>query len=137
MGDGRLRNLSVSGHLDPNYEYRWINADPGRVHALTVNDDWDVVTYAMTGETPSEKDKGAGSGIERIADKATGNRTILVRKPREYYTADKAKEQAQLDEFDAALKRGESKDPNSLQASDPAKTYVPRGGIVIQDGRKG
>lgn len=137
MSDGRLRNLTVSGNLDPNYVYRWINDDPGRIHALTVNDDYDLVTYAMTGETPAEKDKGVGSAIERIADKATGKRTILVRKPRDYYLADKAKEQSSLDEFDAAIKRGESKDPNSLQASDPSKTYVPRGGIVVQDGRKG
>lgn len=127
---GRLRNLDVE-NKDPSYEYRWINDDPGRVHKLTVQDDWDVVT--ADGPT-HDKDKGVGSGIERIVDKATGKRAILVRKLKEYYVADKAKEQAQLDDIDRQLKKGAAMSPEGL--SGPA-SYVPSGGISIRDGRKG
>ena len=28
---------------DPNYEYRWINDDKGRLQAMTQQDDWDFV----------------------------------------------------------------------------------------------
>lgn len=135
-GDGRLRNLAINGKVDPNYVYRWVNDDPGRIHALTVTDDYDVVTTEMTGER-AEKDKGTGSNVERVVDKVTGKRAILLRKPREYYVADKAKEQASIDELDSAIKSGVSSAPNSLQASEPGKAYVPQGGIVVQDGRRG
>lgn len=132
---GRNRSLAIEGDLDPRYEYRWINDSPGRVHNLTVRDDWDLVTAEMLGYR-SEKDKGAGLGVERIANKSDGMRTILVRKPRDYYIEDKAKEQALIDESDAAMKRGESKSPEALRPGvDTA--YVPAGGIRIEDGRRG
>lgn len=137
IGIGRLRNLAVDeSKLDPDYVYRWINDDPGRVQSLTVRDDWDVVTTEALGERDA-KDKGVGSNVERVVDKVTGKRAVLVRKPRDYYYADKAKEQGLIDEMDAALKRGESRAEGSLQAMEPSKAYVPRGGISIQDGRRG
>lgn len=136
IGTGRLRNLAINGDLDPRYTYRWINDDPGRVHALTVNDDWDVVTHEQINDRDA-KDKGTGSGVERIVDKVTGKRAILVRKPLEYYQADKAKEQEALDDLETAIKRGASTSPESLQAQEPGKAYIPQGGIVIKDGRKG
>lgn len=136
MTDGRFRNLAVTGHKDPNYEYRWVNDDPGRIHSLTVLDDWDRVTEDMLGER-HEKDKGVGAGVERVVDKMSGKRAILLRKPKEFYLADKAKEQVQLDELDATLRKGAAVNPESLQAKDPGKVYVPKGGIVIDDGRRG
>lgn len=132
MGDGRLSNLTVHGQKDPNYEYRWINDEPGRVHKLTVLDDWDVVSAEEIGET-SPKDKQVGTGVERIVDRASGKRAILVRKPKEFYVADKRKEQALLDATDAALKAGKPLSPEGLGG---AHAYVPSGGIRIDDGRK-
>lgn len=132
----RMRNLSVDGDMDSAYEYRWINDTPGRVHNLTVRDDWDVVTSEMLGAR-HEKDKGVGSGVERIVDKGTGGKAILVRKLRDYYVKDKAKEQAFIDETDAAMKRGEVRSPEGLRESEAVASYVPQGGINIQDGRRG
>lgn len=134
LGFGRLSPLAVHGQKDPNYVYRWINDEPGRVHRLTELDDWDVVTAAQLGAESNEKDRAVGSGVERIVDRATGKRAILVRKPKEFYLADKLKEQGLIDETDAALKRGRPMSPEAL--SGPA-AYIPEGGISIRDGRKG
>ena len=137
MGDGRLRNLAVTGHMDPNFEYRWINDDPGRVHNLTKRDDWDVVTDDQLGER-HEKDRGVGSGVERVVDRVTGKRAILVRKPKDYFVEDRAKAQRRVDEIDQMIKRGHvpagTGDQQPLQPGSNA--YVPAGGIVIQDGRR-
>lgn len=137
MGDGRLKNLAVEGTMDSAFEYRWINDDPGRVYNLTVRDDWDVVTADQLG-AKHEKDRGVGTGIERIVDKGTGKRAVLVRKPKDYYEVDRAKAQAQLDELDKALRRGDV--PASDAGGEPRRmgvnAYVPAGGISIQDGRR-
>lgn len=131
MGVGRLRNLAITGKTDPNYVYRWINDDPGRVYQLTTADDWDVVNSGDL--EPNAKDKGVGSQVERIADKSTGKRTILVRKLRKYYDADKAKEQAAVDEIEGAIKRGGAGGAEGLAAKEGSKAYVPQGGIVIDN----
>lgn len=132
MGLGRGRNLAIMGDLDPRYTYRWINDDPGRVFNLTKNDDWDLVTEGDLGERDA-KDKGTGTTVERIVDKVTGKRAVLVRKLKDYYANDKQKEQAVIDDREAALKRGQSTSPEGL--SGPS-AYVPQGGIVITDGRR-
>jgi len=134
LGVGRMRNLAINGKLDPDFEYRWVNDKPGRVQMLTVDDDWDVVTTEMLGNRDA-KDKGVGSTVERVVDKTNGTRAVLVRKRKEFYNADKAKEQTLVDETQAGLARGQSSTAGTLQASEPDKSYVPRGGIVIDANR--
>lgn len=129
MGTGRLRNLAVTGHLDPNYEYRFVNDDPGRLYQLTQQDDWDVVNGSDL--EPDAKDKGGGTPVERVVDKRTGKRAVLVRKRKDYYLADKAKEQASIDETEKSLKQGATPGGNGLVAQEGAKAYVPPGGITI------
>lgn len=137
MGDGRLRNLAVEGTMDPNYVYRWINAEPGRVHNLTRRDDWDVVTESDLG-VRTGKDAQIGLGVERIVDKKDGQKAILVRKPKDYYVEDRVKAQRHLDELDNLIKRGEV--PAAGGDVEPRRNgvnaYVPAGGISIQDGRR-
>lgn len=137
MGDGRLRNLAVVGTLDPNYVYRWINDEPGRVHNLTKMDDWDTVTEIDLGAR-GDKDRQVGSVVERIADKSTGRRCILVRKPRDYHVEDRLKAQRRVDEIDAMVKRGDVQagSPDVEPRRNGVNAYVPAGGINIQDGRK-
>lgn len=132
LGLSRLGVLNVA-NKDKDYEYRWVNDEPGRIMALTQQDDWDIVTTDMVGER-SDKDRGVGQNVERVVDRATGKRAVLVRKLKTYYAEDKAKEQASLDELDAAIKRGQSSSPEGLHGP---HAYVPAGGIVIDDGRKG
>lgn len=136
MDDGRLRNLAVTGSLDPNYEYRWINDEPGRVHNLTKQDDWDIVTDEMLGER-HEKDRGVGSGVERVVDRVTGKRAFLVRKPKEYFISDRAKAQRRVDEMDQMIKQGHVPAKDGQETLRPgSNAYVPAGGISIQDGRR-
>jgi len=139
MGDGRLKNLAVVGEMDPNYVYRWINADPGNVHNRTVRDDWDVVSEEMLGNR-HEKDKGVGSGVERVVDRGSGSRAILVRKRKDYYLEDRAKAQARQDEVDAMIRRGDVPQINGVSSGETLRpgvnSYVPAGGISIQDGRR-
>jgi len=134
MGVGRLRRISVdTSKFDPKYTYRVINDDPGRVHALTKQDDWDIVTNAEMGERDS-KESGVGSGVEFVVDKSSGRRGVLVKKLKEYYDSDKAKEQAVVTESVAALKRGEHRGSEALNGP---TAYVPEGGISIREGGRG
>lgn len=137
MGDGRLRNLAVDGVMDENYVYRWINAEPGRVHNLTKRDDWDLVTENDLG-IRGAKDAQVGLGVERVVDRKEGMRAILVRKPKDYYVEDRTKAQKRLDDLDNLIKRGEV--PAAGADVEPRKigvnAYVPAGGITIQDGRR-
>lgn len=138
MGDGRLRNLAIAGTLDDRYTYRWVNDDPGRIYKLNTLDDWDPVTTDELGER-HDKDKGVGSNVERVVDRTTGRKAVLMRKLKEFYTADKAKEQTSIDGIDAALRTGQVRAPAGISSEsvEMNKMYVPAGGISISDGRKG
>lgn len=125
MTDNRLRNLAIAGKLDPEYTYRFINDEPGRVHKLTVLDDWDVVNSSDLETNP--KDKGVGSQVERVVDRRSGQRAILVRKRKDFYEADKAKEQAQIDDIERSIKQGAAPGSEALREGG----YVPQGGIRI------
>ena len=130
--------LSVPGAtLDPNYYYRWVDDHPGRIQALTSQDDYDPVTYADLGIAPTDADSNPGATVTRVADKPTGRKTMLLRKRKDWHDADKAKEQIQNDQTDNALRRG------LVPASDGGQhglsgehAYIPEGGIRIDDGRR-
>lgn len=137
LGAGRMRNLDVVGDKDPNFEYRWVNDEPGRMYQLTQADDWEVVKLGDLGEAHA-KDKGVGTGIERVIDKRTGKRAVLLRKPKDYYVSDKAKEQAVIDDTEKSIKRGQITTANGVAGetlSGPA-AYVPAGGISMQVGSR-
>ncbi len=135
IGPGRGRNLAVTGRLDERYTYRWVNDEPGRMFSLTERDDWERVTASMLGEN-HPKDKGVGDTVERIVDRQTGKRSILLRKLKDYYVEDKAKEQALIDDTEAAIKRGNT--PTGGAAGGEAlagpNAYVPTTGITITPG---
>lgn len=136
MGLNRLNVLDVAAELkDPNYTYRWINDTPGRVQQLTQQDDWDVVKESEFNQR-SDKEKSVGDNMERVVDKTTGARAILVKKRKDYYEEDKALAQRSLDAIDESIKRGQATSSEGLSGPN---AYVPGGasGIVIQDGRKG
>lgn len=133
LGMSRHTKLAVdTSKFDPKYTYRIINDDPGRIHALTVQDDWDIVTNGQMGER-SDKEKGAGSNVEFIVD-GRGKKAVLVRKLKEYYEEDKAKEQARINDAMKEIKRGKHQGPEALQGP---HAYVPQGGISINDGGRG
>ena len=131
---GRNQKLSLdTDRLDDNYVYRWVNDMPGRVQALTKQDDWDVVSAEEIGE--DVRDKGVGTNVERIVSATDGTKAVLLRKPRDYYEEDKAKEQASIREMEQAMERGEAKDSSGQAAPSVEQAYTPAGGgISISSG---
>lgn len=124
-GMGAERNLKLAiPDKDPNYEYRWVNNRPGRVHQLTKNDDWDVA--------PEMNGPGLGTVGERTVDKTTGEQAILLRKPKELYDEDQREKEKLLKARDETMRRGALPDPAG--ADGDKSTYVP-GGRNIVNGR--
>lgn len=113
------------------YAYRWINDEGNRLHALTVQDDWEVVPD----RDGAIKADGIGMGTEVAADAGTGPkgpmRAVLVRKLKQYHTDDQSAQQRRIDELEASLKSGAV--PG---AGDTTGSYVPRDGITIGHGGK-
>lgn len=138
-GPGRSRKLHVPDSVkEPGYVYRWVNDEPGRVHAKTVEDDWDFVdSKPITSGSAEGADKNSGLGtrIERIVGQTDGGQPLkafLMRKPVEFHDADKMREQRDIDERVAGIKRGQA----PTQAGDNGKyAYVPTGGIKLDEGR--
>jgi hypothetical protein len=127
-GSGPTLNMKLhvpEESKDPNFVYRWVNDKPGRVQQLTTQDDWDkapIVTAQNAGE---------GTVETRVTDRTAGDRAVLLRKPREYFEADKAEQQAQLDATDEAMRRGAAQSHEGLSGSE---AYVP-GGAKGREGR--
>src|SRR6185295_4217371 len=125
LGPERNLKMHVPGHdIDPNWVYRYANDRPGRIHQLTVDDDWE----------PAPNQRGAagheaaiGTGTERVVDKYTGERAILLRKPRKYHEADEAAKEQERKKGDATLRRGPLPSPNGAAE----QTYVPGGRNII------
>lgn len=123
MGPERHLKLAIP-NKDPNYEYRWVNNRPGRVHQLTTMDDWDIA--------PEQEGAGLGTVGERTVDKGTGERAILLRKPKEFYDEDQAEKERMLKARDETMRRGPL--PSAEGAGGDGTTYVP-GGRNIVNGR--
>lgn len=106
---------------EANFAYRWVNDRPGRVHQMTKEDDWDVVSTERSDQLTAASE---GSVMNRAVDKTTGEKAVLVRKPRNYFEADRLEKQKPIDEIEKALRRGSA--PSSEGLSGP-ESYVPNG----------
>lgn len=118
-----------------NFEYRYINDTPGRIEAMTEHDDWDLVNdpnKAVKDDSTNE-----GSKVSVVVGKGEyGNaqRAYLARKPKEFYKEDQAEKSKALDRTMAGIKQGV---PQGEAAGDLGQSsYVPSGGINIDDGRR-
>lgn len=127
---GKRRRLAVKGELDrENYEYRWVNDVGNRLHSLTVEDDWEVVPN-RNGELGEQ---GVGSELSKpvgTGERGQSIRSILCRKPIDYYRNDAAEAQRQIDETEASMKRG------ATPGAGNEGTYKPESGIQITHGGK-
>lgn len=121
---GARRRLSVDeSKLDrENFVYRFANDAPGRIHTLTVDDDWEVVTD-RTGELKPDA-TGLGAGVSFHAgtgDAGAPVNAVLLRKPKVYADEDAAAKQRQIDATEESLR--EAKTPGG----DGSGQYVPEG----------
>lgn len=123
-GDQAVAGLKLhvrEDQKDPNFTYRWANDRPGRIHQLTQQDDWDVVSAEDSSALTSASE---GTVMRRSVDKATGEGAVLLRKRKDFYEADQKDKQKPLDERDEILRRGAAPDPEGLAGSE---AYVPGG----------
>ena len=121
---GKRRRLAVNeAALDrENFEYRWVNDDGNRIHTLTVEDDWDVVTQTATTDSHAMgagNQKRVGTGEQGVPVNA-----ILLQKPKRYYDEDDAQKQRRIDASEQALKEKPTREGE----------YAPDGGVIIQRG---
>ena len=110
---------------DDKFEYRWVNDKPGRIHQLTKQDDWDVVST----DRPDQLTAAAeGSVMKRSVDKSTGDSAVLLRKPKDYFEADRREKQRPVDEIEKALRSGPAPSSEGISGSE---AYVPNGRNTI------
>lgn len=134
---GHRRRMAVDmSKLDTtNYEYRWANTDPGRIEALTKQDDWEVVADRQ-GEIKADS-TGQGSEVSIVSgmgDSGAPVRSVLLRKPKKYQDEDRRAKQRRIDEMEAQLRQAST--PGGGATGD--NFYTSENGIRIeQGGRQG
>ena len=130
---GMNQKLSIpEDKKDPRFTYRMVLDVGNRVHDLKAKD-WDMAP----GETAEgdARNMGTGTVIERMGNVRTvpkPERHVLMRKPKEFYEEDKAREQAKIKEHEKAIVRGQAR--NAEGQSEPGM-YIPEGGMKIEHGR--
>lgn len=123
LGADRNLKLHVPEEAkDPNFVYRFIKDNPGRVQQLTQMDDYDLVS-----QTDIES-QSIGTQVRRISNKSDGEGVVLVRKPKEFFEEDKAKEAKRIDATEEAMRRAP---PASSEGLSGSEAYVPGGKNVV------
>lgn len=97
--------LAVEGK-DPNFVYRWVNDDPGRI------DDFQARGYTLV---PADEVKVAdrrvdvassGSSLASlVVDKQTGRKSFLMKQRKEDFLEDQALKQKEVDELESTMYR--------------------------------
>jgi len=107
---------------DKDYEYRWINDVNDRVYSLTQEDDWDLCTRSDPEATDDNK-------YRRQVDTTKNGHPVyayLVRKPKDWYDADKRAKAERLSKAEQALLKSPPTDnPQAAQTM-----YVPGGSSI-------
>lgn len=126
---GRAMRLAVDEtKLDrEKYEYRFVNNDPARLHALTVSDDWEIVpdrNATITGNA----DMGAKASVHAgTTEQGHAQRAVLCRKLKTYYNDDQAQKQRAIDEREASLKSG------AVPGAGKGEVYSPSASSIGRD----
>ena len=126
---GYRQRLGISGELDPNFSYRWVNDDGVRVHRLTHDDDYEVVQDRAGSLRPD----GIGMGSEPaipVGHSADGKplRAVLLRKPKALAEEDAREHQAMIDETEAQIAQ------NNVPGVSSEGQYTPRTPTSIRHG---
>lgn len=117
---GMRRRLPVDeSKLDhANFVYRHANDDPARMRDLTENDDYDPVPEADVG--------GATKFTVGPGENGQMRGTVLLRKPREFWSEDQSKKNAARDRQMEALQAGQAARDESGGGLEQDRAYVPR-----------
>jgi len=108
------------------FAYRWVVDHPGRMYALTVQDDWAVMT--QDGGEVKEDSTDMGNAVSIVvgahAD-GSAKRAYLCRKPREWYDEDKKNDRKAVEETERMLKQGVVPEEGDFN-NNAEGFYVPR-----------
>ena len=130
---GFSQKLSVDeSRKDGRFTYRWVLDSANRMHDLRAKD-WEPAPAETT--AGDLRDMGIGTVVERMGNVKTvpkPEKHVLMRKPREFYEEDKAREAAKIKEQEQAIVRGQAR--NAEGQSEPGM-YIPAGGMKIEHGR--
>jgi hypothetical protein len=106
---------------DPNFHYRWINDEPGRIQKALAGD----YVFVDPEEVGKPSDKEGRVSIHGGVNKDGSSMKIyLLKIPMDYYLEDKQTSQAHLDQIDTAIKGG--------KITPISNSYIPEGGISIK-----
>lgn len=126
---GKRRRLAVEeSTLDrENFVYRFANDENGRLHQLTVNDDWDVVSD-RDGEAKADS---VGIGAEVAAYAGTREngaplRSVLLRKRKDLHEEDEAAKQRRVDDTEAGLRQAAPQEPGMYSPKSSQTTMAVR-----------
>lgn len=112
------------------FRYRFINDEPGRLYAMTQEDDWE---FAPSGEQKmDEQSVTQGDAVSRVVGVHPDGKPMLAyfcRKRRDWYDEDQREKRKTLDEHEQQLQRGASR------AGDAQSDYIPNDGISMSGGR--
>jgi hypothetical protein len=108
---------------DPNYEYRWINDDKGRLESLTQRDDWDFVENDNVAADNRNLNESESRIRRRVGINQAGEPLYAYwcRKYKPWYDEDQRK----LADAASAKRQTLIQTQDSV-GEDPAHTYVPK-----------
>lgn len=135
-GETAGMNLTVpEDRKDPRFTYRWTSEDnlAMRQREATFGGDYEVVDN-HDGSFTDGRNMEEGGTVARLADRQTGSRLVLTRKPKELYDDDQQEKVAKTQEQERAMiARGVAHDAQGLTAEQ--QHYTPS--EVSSAGRKG
>lgn len=129
--NGHYMNLGVDETLiDPNYEYRWINDDRGRLEKRTQQDDWDFVNDPKIHADP--KNVTVDSRVRRVVGTTKNNQPLYAyycRKRKEWCEADRrSKHSARSERRSRMIRNQQDTTADGGLSADPKHTYIPAEG---------
>lgn len=109
--------------LDRNtYKYRWVNDKDNRVQKLT-GEDWDIAP-----EMAAEASDGLGTPQSKVVGKDGGKpfHGVLMRKRKDWFEADQAARNQEIDAVEESIRRGDNHTKESPELAG-GKGYTPNG----------
>lgn len=101
---GGARDILTVHGKDPNYVYRWVRNDEGRVEWFQ-DRGYEVVTGDQHEVGQKTVDSGSQLGSAVTRHGGGGKKLILMRTPKEYYDEDQAAKEAAIAATEATMKQ--------------------------------
>jgi hypothetical protein len=101
------RNRLTVADKDPNYVYRWVNAnaDGGDRPAILAESGYEFVPKSQARKANVRVSDAGPLGTYETTPGGSGDTLVLMRQKREYYDEDQVAKQARVDKTEAAQKK--------------------------------